>query len=153
MMRMILGLGVAPSITKMNVDELKWMVGTWKCEIWGGVFEETWLDPAGGTMQGVGRHLREGETVFMEFMSIEKDADGTLVMWMILGAPSRCERKLVAFRATRVDRNEVIWENVENEYPRVIHYGRSAADRMTCTLSQSGEDSQRRDVFDFARVK
>jgi hypothetical protein len=134
----------------MNIDDLRWMAGSWTCEIWGGTFEEVWLLPAGRTMQGVGRHLSGGKTGFMEFMSIEPTPDGGLTMWMVLGAPSKGEKKPVPFKATKVDAKESVWENPENDSPNAIHYSRGDDEDMVCRLKSSGKPDE---VFRFVRSK
>src|SRR5688572_4499485 len=78
---------------KASIESLKWMAGDWICNLGKGTFEETWLPPNGGTMQGVSRHVIDGKTVFMEFLSIEADNDGSLTMYIMLGAPSRGDKK------------------------------------------------------------
>ena len=133
----------------MDIDDLRWMAGNWTCEIWGGTFEETWFLPAGGTMQGMGRHLSEGTTGFMEFMSIEPDPNG-LTMWMLLGAPSKGDKKPIGFRATKVSKNESVWENPANKSPQVIHYRNIDETEMVCELKAPGEETQ---IFRFKRIK
>lgn len=100
-------------------------------------------------MQGMGRHLSEGKTGFMEFMSIEPDASG-LTMRMLLGAPSKGDKTLIGFRATKVSKSESIWENPTNKAPQVIHYRNIDASEMVCELKTPGEETQ---VFRFKRIK
>ena len=59
-----------------SIMDLGWMAGSWSCKVWGGTFEETWLPPVGGTIQGTGRFVSGGRVEFTEFMSIENGPTG-----------------------------------------------------------------------------
>src|SRR5690349_4856375 len=62
-----------------TLSRLTWLAGCWADdgeEIGSG---EHWLPPAGGTMLGVGRTVKNGITVSTEFMQIREDRPGHLV--------------------------------------------------------------------------
>jgi hypothetical protein len=118
-----------------SVDQLAWMAGDWECEIEGGAFQETWLPPAGGTMQGLGRHIKNGKTVFMEFLSIEPDKDGGLTMYIMLGAPSRGDKKPRLFKMTSSSEKSATFEWPENDFPSKIQYSLKAKANLFCRIS------------------
>lgn len=125
-----------------SIENLRWMAGDWICNLGKGTFEETWLPPNGGTMQGVGRHVIDGKTVFMEFLSIEPDKDGGLTMYIMLGAPSRGDKKPRAFKLTQIGKNVATFEWPENEFPSMIRYTRDKGGPLFCRISgkQQGKD-------------
>jgi hypothetical protein len=140
------------SLQKPNdIQALSWMKGSWKCEIWGGTFEEHWSDASGGTMIGMGRLNVSGKTRFMEFMSIESTGDG-LTMFMVLDAPSKGDKKPVPFRLTSLSKDEAVFENPKNDFPTRIVYRRKDANGMHCRIEgkQQGKDAQ--EDFNFTRV-
>ncbi len=53
-----------------TVEDAAWIAGSWKGDALGGVAEETWSAPSGGTMLGMFKLTKDGETVFSEIMSI-----------------------------------------------------------------------------------
>src|SRR5687767_7672203 len=116
-----------------TVSDLAWMAGSWRCEIWGGTFEERWSEPAGGTMIGAGRHIAEGKTKFMEFLSIEADKDGKLVMWILLGSPSKGPKNAVPFALASSKPGEAVFENTENDFPSKITYKRND-EKLWCRI-------------------
>lgn len=131
----------------MEIERLGWMTGKWACSIWGGTFEESWSLPNGGTMIGVGRHIRGGDTVFMEFMSIEPDEDG-LTMWMLLGAPSKGEKHPHAFRLTALSDDEALFENPSNPYPSKIRY-QPREGGLWCRIEGTEDGRMKFDDFEF----
>ena len=128
--------------SKENIGNLNWMAGDWICNLGKGTFEETWLPPNGGTMQGLGRHVIDGKTVFMEFLSIEPDKDGGLTMYIMLGAPSRGDKKPRAFKLTQIEKKVATFEWPENDFPSIIRYSRDKGGPLFCRISgkQQGKD-------------
>jgi hypothetical protein len=137
---------------KPDVKDLAWMSGAWECSIWGGTFQERWSEPAGGTMIGSGRLIAEGKTQFMEFMSVEPNKEGKLVMWMLLGSPSEGTKKGVPFTMTSSTKTEAVFENPKNDFPSKIMYKRSG-DMLKCRIEgmQGGKPSH--EDFDFKPIK
>ncbi|MCH7903028.1 MAG: hypothetical protein IH944_00510 [Armatimonadetes bacterium] len=135
----------------VTVETLDWMSGSWECEIWGGRFEEHWMAPKRGTMQGVGRFEKDGKIEFMEFMSIEGSGDA-LTLYMILGAPSKGDKSPVAFRLSEHDSAHACFERSDDDYPKRIVYTKGDSDTMLCRIDgvQDGEPTS--DEFAFRRV-
>jgi hypothetical protein len=138
---------------KENIENLKWMAGNWICELGKGTFEETWLPPNGGTMQGVGRHVIDGKTVFMEFLSIESDKDGGLTMYILLGAPSRGDKKPRAFKLTQLGKNVATFEWPENEFPSKIQYTMDRKGSLFCRISGKQQGKEAFEDYDFRARK
>jgi hypothetical protein len=150
---MISGLvsaALAISAQSAKVEDLAFMAGAWRCEIWGGQFEEYWTPPSNGAMQGCGRHLSDGKTGFMEFMSIETGPKG-LVMYMMLGAPSKGEKKPVPFELTSFDGTTALFTNKKNDYPSTIAYVKEGS-AMSCWIEGVQNGKKSREDFKFKRI-
>lgn len=134
----------------LSLNDLQFMTGGWSCEIWGGTFEEFWTPPQAGAMQGCGRHLSDGKTSFMEFMSIETDPDG-ITMYMLLGAPSKGDKKPIAFKLTSFHLDTALFENPDNEFPSRIAYVKEL-NGMSCWIEGIQDGKPLKDEFKFIRV-
>lgn len=101
----------------MSIDSLKFMQGSWAAERGSGVSEETWTAPAGKTMLGVSRTIREGRTSFTEFMLIE-EVEGRLKLSICqkLGGPS------ITLKAGKVSDSEIVFEPVDDPNKATITY-------------------------------
>lgn len=143
-------LASATGPQKAKIQDLAFMSGAWTCDMWGGKFEEYWTPPAGGAMQGCGRHLSDGKTGFMEFMSIEGTADG-LVMYMMLGAPSKGEKKPVPFKLTSFDGKTALFENPKNDFPSKIAYVKNGTG-MSCWIEGMQNGKKSKEDFKFKRM-
>ena len=61
-----------------NISMVSWLAGTWKGEAFGGIAEEVWSQPIGGTMMGMFRLIKDGKIDFSEFEQIAEQ-DNLLV--------------------------------------------------------------------------
>ena len=73
---MILALLTAHHTIGQNISDFGWLTGHWIGDGFGGISEEIWSPPKGGTMMGSYRHLDKSENVnFYEFMVIVEEND------------------------------------------------------------------------------
>jgi hypothetical protein len=153
MLSLALSLAIAAvpaSTPKTKIEDLAFMSGAWKCEIWGGTFEEYWTPPTKDSMQGCGRHLKDGKTGFMEFMSIEYGQEG-LEMHLMLGAPSKGEKKPVTFKLASFDGKTALFENPKNDYPSKIAYLKTP-EGMSCWIEGLQDGKKSREEFKFSSM-
>jgi hypothetical protein len=80
------------------------------------VVEEQWTKPAGGTLLGMGRTVRNGKTVFTEFLKISVE-NGKLTYTARIGTKGVTE-----FPMLRVSAEEVVFENPSHDFPQRIVY-------------------------------
>lgn len=132
-----------------RIEDLVFMTGHWTCDVWGGTFEEIWTMPAAGTMQGLGRHVAGGKTTFMEFLSIEPTQGGGLTMWIILGAPSKGDKKPVPFKLTSAANGVAVFENSGNDFPSKITYRASGKEKRKLLCRIEGVQNGKREHTDF----
>jgi hypothetical protein len=135
-------------MSSVQIGSLSWLVGSWECEIWNGTFQEVWLPPAGGVMVGLGRHMSDDQTKFVEYMSIETDAEGELTMYMILGAPSRGDKRPRPFKLTSFEDDRAAFENPENPFPSSIVYTRTTSG-IECVIEGTENGEHLQEVFTF----
>src|ERR1700722_20146558 len=63
-----------------DLRDLAFMAGHWRGEAAGKQIEETWSLPEQGSMTGMYREMKDGETTFYEFLTIEKTANGPVLL-------------------------------------------------------------------------
>lgn len=100
-----------------SVNELAWLAGCWASV---GAEEgsgEQWTQPAGGTMFGVSRSVRDSQTVAHEFMQIRETEDQSIEF---LANPSGQEG--ATFVMVSLKDGEVVFENPDHDFPQRIIY-------------------------------
>jgi hypothetical protein len=107
----------AAALAADSVDSLAWLAGCWArtdADVGSG---EQWTAPAGGTMLGVSRTVRDGRTIEHEFVVIRPTADGALVYHAHPSGQASAE-----FRLLRLLEREVVFENATHDFPQRVGY-------------------------------
>ena len=131
-----------------GVESLAWLTGCWSrtdAEMGSG---EQWTAPAGGTMLGVSRTVREGRTVEYEFVVIRAAPDGAPVYHAHPSGQASAE-----FRLASAGDREAVFENPAHDFPRRVGY-RLARDDTTLTAWIEGlrDGATRRIEFPMRRM-
>ncbi|MCB9777501.1 MAG: hypothetical protein H6742_02960 [Alphaproteobacteria bacterium] len=95
---------------------LAFMAGSWVSEAPGYVNEEHWTTPAGGSMIGMARTLKEGDTIGWEHLRIEA-VDGQV---RYLASPGG--KPPVAFVLVDAGPGRARFENADHDFPQRIEY-------------------------------
>ena len=115
-----------------------WLAGCWQAEGGEPGSVEQWLHPAGGTMLGMSRTVRGGETVAHEFLQIRRRADGALVF---IANPSGQAEATFALQDGQGD--AAVFANPAHDFPQRVIYRRVGADRLAARIegTQDGKDT------------
>lgn len=123
------------------------MAGCWRAETAEAGSEEHWLAPAGGTMFGVSRTVRNGRTVGHEFMQIRAGDDGRL---RFIAQPSG--QREAAFVLVAHDSASVTFENPQHDFPQRIGYRAPADGRLAARIEGLRGGQWRAVDFGFVRT-
>jgi hypothetical protein len=110
------------------VEDLAWMSGCWMQTKPDGFVEEHWTSPAGGTLVGMGRTVQAGRTTEWEFLRIA-DAGGRLAY---VATPSGQAEN--AFPLKSLADGEVVFEDLEHDFPQRIVYRRNGDGSITARV-------------------
>ena len=117
----VIGVGTVTGLVAFQsseVERLSWLAGCWSHATETSVTEEQWMLPSGGSMLGMSRTVRGGETTAHEFLQI-RSVEGRLTY---IAAPSN--QAEAAFRLERIADGEVVFVNPEHDFPQRITYTR-----------------------------
>ena len=118
----LLILGFTLSVSAQKVTEIKdfdGMAGCWeqRDDAKKLLISEQWMSPAGTSILGIGRTVKNGKTVDYEFMRVEQRVDGIYYV-----AKPKENNDETAFKLIRSTLNEVVFENKEHDFPQRIIY-------------------------------
>jgi len=130
-----------------QLSALAWLTGCWSPEGGEPGSMEHWLPPAGGSMLGVGRTIKNGKTVDHEFMQIRLSASGKLVFIALPAGQSEA-----TFTAVSVTKNEVIFENLQHDFPQRVIYRSVSGERLEARIEGMRERKLRGIDFPMKRV-
>jgi len=127
-----------------GIEKLSFLTGCWT----GGDSEEVWLKPHGGTMLGMSRTVKDGKTIFTEFLHISSGADGTLV----LNAQLKLAGKSTQFRLTELKDGMVTFSNPDHDFPQRIIYRREPDGSLFARIEGKAGGQERHEDFKYARA-
>lgn len=108
------------------VAGMKWMSGCWASMDGEPGSGEQWMAPAGGSMFGMSRTVRNGVTVAFEFMRITEDEAGKVVL---VALPSG--QQPTTFELLSLSDNEVVFVNPEHDFPQRVIYRLMSGNLLT----------------------
>jgi hypothetical protein len=124
------------------IDKLSWLAGCWSHTGAEKGSVEMWTLPAGGTMLGVARTVKNGKTVEWEHTMIRETEPG---IWAYVAKPSR--QLEAAFPIKSIGDGEVIFENPQHDFPQRIIYKRDGAEGIKARIE--GVSKGKEKAFDY----
>ncbi len=100
-----------------SVKTLAWLAGCWANVGGEDGSGEQWTKPAGKTLFGINRTVRNAETVAFEFMQIRETGTGKMEF---IAKPSG--QTGATFLMVQLTDREVVFENPEHDFPQRIIY-------------------------------
>jgi len=135
------------SAQEVLLSALAWLAGCWAAERGEAGSGEQWTPLAGGTMLGIGRTVRNGETIDHEFLQIRRNADGKIVYVALPSGQTEA-----TFVLTSSTESSFTFENPEHDFPQRIIY-RALADGGMLARIEGMQDGVLRGVdFPMRRI-
>lgn len=136
-----------PAAAADGVERLAWLAGCWRAEGGEPGSGEQWLAPAGGTLLGVSRTVKNGVTVAHEFMQIRAGADGGLVF---IARPSgQAEGSFALLPGAPT---EAVFENPQHDFPQRVIYRLEDGGRLRARIEATRDGQLRGIDFPLQRV-
>ncbi|HET7923888.1 MAG TPA: DUF6265 family protein [Rhodanobacteraceae bacterium] len=118
----------AAGAAEPDIEKLAWLAGCWASDDAEPGSGERWL-LAGEVLVGISRTIRQGETVASEHMEIGHLADGKLAF---VAHPSG--QATATFVLLRIGAAEVVFENLEHDFPQRIVYARDGESKLRARI-------------------
>lgn len=112
-----------------SVAAVAWLAGCWSAEQGDAGSGEQWMPPAGGTMLGISRTVKNGKTVEFEFTQLRLNAAGKLAF---IALPSG--QKATTFVAAASSKDSVTFENLQHDFPQRVIYRLQPGGRLIARI-------------------
>lgn len=139
--------GAAPAESLLSMERLAWLGGCWAADGGEAGSGEHWMPLAGDTLLGISRTVKRGRTVEHEFMQIRRGDDGRIAF---VAQPSG--QHLARFPVARLSADEVVFENLEHDFPQRISYRRTAGDWLLARVEGLRQGTLRSIDFPMRKV-
>lgn len=136
-----------PAQQKASLEDLSWLSGCWEGRQGEAIVEEIWSKPAGGSMLGIGRTVKDNRTVSYEFMQFREE-NGSLVF---LPQPQGGTR--VSFPLKDLFGEKVTFENPNHDFPQRVIYERKGPGLLLASIEGTYKGKQGREEFQMRKVR
>jgi hypothetical protein len=133
--------------TYADIHALGWLAGCWAQDGQDAGSAEQWMAPAGKSMLGINRTVRNGTTVAFEFMRIIEDDQGEIVF---IASPSGQET--ARFVLTSISKSELVFENPDHDFPQRIIYRLADKDTLVGRIEGNVSGVDRAVDFPMTRI-
>ncbi len=130
-----------------DLHKMSWLAGCWQSGDAEPGSVEHWTPVGGGTMLGMSRIVKQGQTVAFEFMQLRELPDGRLAF---IAQPSG--RSPTTFPALRLNDTEVTFENTAHDFPQRVIYARDGQTRLRARIEGLRNGTLRAVDFPMSRV-
>ena len=132
---------------KQDVKDLSWMTGCWEMSDKGKSITEQWTKPAGQTMFGISRTIKNDKTTGFEFLRIVQNTDGIFYIARPSGA-----KEDTSFKLTKLSEKEAVFENPEHDFPQTIIYRLTDANSLFARV-EAKDKNGKVSGFDYSMKK
>ncbi len=130
-----------------KIEDLAWLTGCWASTTGEPGSGEQWSAPAGGSMLGTGRTIKDSKTVAYEFLVIHETSDGGVVY---IASPNG-EGK-TAFGLVFLEKRAAIFENPNHDFPQRLIYKLEQDGTLSARIEGKVKDEQRGVGFAMKKV-
>ena len=115
-----------------KIKASQWLLGQWKNTSEEGIIAENWSQPNDSTLIATSFYIKEEDTLHFENI-ILKEKEGELVYETTIKGQNN--EKPILFPLLSETENELIFENLQNDYPQKIKYQRNSKSGITISIS------------------
>lgn len=129
-----------------TLEDVAWITGRWQGDAFGGLAEEIWSEPLGGSMMFVFRLVKDGQVSFYEMGHIQ-EVEGSIVLQLkhfdksLRGWEEKNET--VDFRLVKIEKNKAYFEGFTIE--------KVSEDQINMWVLIESKDSSEEVLFSYTR--
>lgn len=129
-----------------DVTALGWLTGCWAADGKEDGSIEQWSRPAGGTLFGFSRVVRNGQTVAFEYLRIVSEGDDIVLVASPSGQPT------ASFSLTSMTGDSVTFENPDHDFPQRIIYRLDDHEKLVGRIEGTIDNVARAVEFPMTRM-
>ena len=118
-------VAVQQQVQESPLAAISWLAGCWRHDSAEAGSGEQWLVPAGGSMLGAGRTVKNGKMLAYEYMSIQTTREGKIIF---VARPSGQQE--ASFEMLSLSPDAIEFENLQHDFPQRISYRKLSDDRI-----------------------
>ena len=133
-----------------KIKASEWLLGEWVNQSKEGIVSENWSQPNDSTLVAGSFFIKEKDTLHFENIALT-EKDGELLYETTIQGQN--DDKPIVFPLLSETENELVFENLTNDYPQKIKYQRNS--KSVITISISGKQAKKvvSEQFKMTKIK
>lgn len=115
-----------------ELNKADWLIGAWENQTNEGYSIEIWSKENDSVFVGVSYFIIDSDTVFSESIRIEQNGDD---LYYIPSVNGQNDGESVSFKMTNSNENELVFENLEHDFPQKITYSKKGKNALMAVIS------------------
>lgn len=133
-----------------DIGKAEWLIGTWENRTPKGSIYETWSKINDNEFSGKSYTLKEKDTIVFETVRLVQEQEG---LFFIPTVQNQNEGLPVRFTAKKKSKTQLVFENIQHDFPRIISYTKISGDSLVAEISGMKNGQERKQTFPMKRVK
>ena len=149
----LLSLMLFSCTTRSKNEKIKaseWLLGEWVNQSKEGIVSENWSQPNDSTLVAGSFFIKEKDTLHFENIALT-EKDGELLYETTIQGQN--DDKPIVFPLLSETENELVFENLTNDYPQKIKYQRNSKSAITISISGKQANKVVSEQFKMTKVK
>jgi hypothetical protein len=117
---------------KQKIKATYWLLGNWETKTDFGILSENWNKLNDSTFQAKSCFLKDKDTIHNESIILQQKGETFIYTTTIKG---QNDDKPIRFELTANNENELVFENLKNDYPQKISYTKMPDGKLTTEIS------------------
>ena len=154
-MRLTILLATCIAAQAADLNQLTFLEGRWRGQIWDGIVEEVWTGPLHGSMVGAFRFVKDGKLVFTEMCHIEQEGSDVYFRLKhfnpgLKGWEEKNDN--VALKLTDQGDRRATFLAVDGDKRMEVRLQRVSTDRLEILMIRSNPKTTKEDRFVYTRL-
>ena len=131
----VIGLLLICAWTIKQTDDIKktqWLIGTWENKTLKGTIYETWKKISDNELSGMSYIEKDKDTIVFETIRLVQEQE---VLFYIPTVKNQNDGLPVRFTAKLISENQMIFENLQHDFPQIISYTNTDTNTLVAEIS------------------
>ncbi|WP_084374398.1 DUF6265 family protein [Reichenbachiella faecimaris] len=133
-----------------EITQAKWLIGTWENKTSRGSIYEDWREQSNSEWVGMSFILQEKDTVVFETIRLIQEEKGLFYIPIVKDQNNSLP---VRFGLKSISESQVLFENLQHDFPQFISYTQIHADSLVAEISGFKNGKEQKQIFPMSRMK
>ncbi|MGM8363054.1 DUF6265 family protein [Flavobacterium sp. ARAG 55.4] len=138
------------SIEKDQIKKADWLIGNWQVKTNTGIFSENWEKVNDSTFKAESLFIKDKDTIHKESIFLQQKEDTLVYSTTIKGQNND---KPIHFQLKEDTENELIFENLKNDYPQKISYKKGINNSLITYISGQQLKKETSEKYTLVKTK